>query len=78
MNQKRIIIVSLTTRMVILFGVTDCQERAFDFGWRWCRSGCMIFAHRHGQLRELIDVAKAVVEDSANKVCSGLKSADIC
>jgi hypothetical protein len=68
MNQKRTIIVSLTTRMVILFGVTDCQERAFDFGWRWCRSGYMFFAQWHGQLRELMNAAKAAVEESASKV----------
>jgi hypothetical protein len=31
-------------------------------------AGVCFFARRHGQLRELMDAAKAAVEESANKV----------
>jgi hypothetical protein len=40
--------------------------------------GVCFFAQWHGQLRELMDAVKAVLEESANKVCSRLESADIC
>jgi hypothetical protein len=30
--------------------------------------GVWFFAHRHGQLRGLVDAAKAAVDESANKV----------
>jgi len=76
MNQKRTIIFSLTTRMVILFGgivliilpSLIVGNELLILGGVGVVVGVSFFAHRHGQLRELMDAAKAAVEESANKV----------
>jgi hypothetical protein len=60
-NHKRTIIVSLTTRMIV-------RNELLIFGGVGAAAGVCFFARRHGQLRELMDAAKAAVEESANKV----------
>ena len=60
MNHKRTIIVSLTTRMIV-------RNELLIFGGVGAAAGVCFFARWHGQLRELMDAAKAAVE-SANKV----------
>ena len=53
--------VSLTTRMIV-------RNELLIFGGVSAAAGLYFFARRHGQLRELMDAAKAAVEESANKV----------
>jgi len=71
MNHKRTIIVSVMTSMIV-------RNELLIFGGVGAAAGVWFLRKLHGQLRELMDAAKAVLEESANKVCSGLKSADIC
>ena len=71
MSHKRTIIVSVMTRMIV-------RNELLIFGGVGAVVGVWFLRKPHGQLRELMDAAKAVLEESANKFCSGLKSADIC
>lgn len=66
MNHKRTIIVSLTTRMVILFGVIALMvlpslivgNELLILGGVGAAVGVWFFAHRHGQLRGLVDAGR--------------------